>query len=122
MTEDPEISEFLREYPWIEQLESALFVLRRPHWAKSKRRRKDGDARFWYALSPLRLPGKIQHSFDRIENTEFLYLYLRDLEELRELAQASVAAMQGKDTGSPAPREFKAADFFKLRRAHLCPT
>jgi len=132
MTEDPEITEFLSEYPWIEGLESVLFVLKRPHWAKHKKQRKDGDPRFWYAggvvkdflscvydcaLAPLRLPGRIQHSFDQVEQTEFLYLYLRDVEKLRKLARESVAAMQRKEGGQESSVEkdaFKAAEFFKL--------
>jgi len=131
MTEDPEITEFLSEYPWIEGLESVLFVLKRPHWAKGKQKRKDGDPRFWYAggvvkdflsclydtaLAPLRLPGRIQHSFDQIESTELLYLYLRDLEKLRQLARKSVATMQQKEIGRQSPENstFKAAEFFKL--------
>jgi predicted ATPase len=132
MAEDAEVSDFLRVYPWIEELESALFVLKRPHWAKGRKHRKDGDPRFWYAggvvkdflsclydcaLSPLRLPGRIQHSFDQVENTEFLYLYLRDLEKLRELARESVAAMQrkkGPSRNAAETKSFKAAEFFKL--------
>jgi predicted ATPase len=131
MTEDPEITEFLNEYPWIEGLESALFVLKRPHWAKGKKHRKDGDPRFWYAggvvkdflscvydcaLAPLRLPGRIQHSFDQVENTEFLYLYLRDEQQLRKLARESVASMQRKlfDLTGNKSKDFKAAEFFKL--------
>jgi len=127
MTEDSEVTEFLSDYPWIEELESALFVLKRPHWAKG-RKRKDGDPRFWYAggvvreflsclydcaLAPLRLPGRIQHSFDQAENTEFLYLYLRDLGRLRQLARESVAAMQQMTPGAEK-EAFKAAEFFKL--------
>jgi predicted ATPase len=131
MTEDKEVAEFLSEYPWIEGLESVLFVLKRPHWAKGRKQRRDGDQRFWYAggvvkdflssiydcaLAPLRLPGRIQYSFDQIENTEFLYLYLRDLDKLREMARKSVAAMQKKDTQKTGIQNeaFKAADFFKL--------
>ena len=132
MTEDAEITEFLSEYPWIEGLESALFVLKRPHWAKGRKLRKDGDPRFWFAggvvkdflscvyscaLAPLRLPGRIQHSFDQVENTEFLYLYLRDLEMLRKMARESVAVMQQKKSIPATGVEnetFKAAEFFKL--------
>jgi predicted ATPase len=132
MTEDAEVTEFLSDYPWIEELESALFVLKRPHWAKGKKQRKDGDPRFWYAggvvkdflscvydcaLAPLRLPGRIQHSFDQVENTEFLYLYLRDLATLRKMARESVAAMQGKvgvQKRSGKEKTFQAAEFFKL--------
>lgn len=130
MTEDPEVTQFLNEYPWIDGLESALFVLKRPHWAKSKKKRSDGDPRFWYAggivkdflsclydcaLAPLRLPGRIQHSFDQVENTEFLYLYLRDVDQLRNLARKSVAAMRQKKGFTNIEGEsFKAAEFFKL--------
>jgi predicted ATPase len=132
MTEDAEITEFLSEYPWIEGLESVLFVLKRPHWwSKGKKRRKDGDPRFWYAggvvknflsciydcaLAPLRLPGRIQHSFDQVENTEFLYLYLRDLNTLRTMARESVATMRenARQKTGAVNETFKAADFFKL--------
>jgi predicted ATPase len=132
MTDDPEIANFLSEFPWIEELESALFVLKRPHWARGNQRRKDGDPRFWYAggvvkdflsclydcaLAPLRLSGRIQYSFDQIESTEFLYLYLRDLEGLRKLAHESLTAMKKKERGKTAVDEkdsFKAAEFFKL--------
>jgi predicted ATPase len=132
MTEDAEVTTFLSDYPWIEELESVLFVLKRPHWAKGRKNREDGDPRFWYAggvvkdflsclydcaLAPLRLPGRIQHSFDQVENTEFLYLYLRDLENLRKLARESVAAMQhDKSRRKPTVETdaFKAVEFFKL--------
>ena len=131
MAEDPEIAEFLREYPWIEELESALFVLKRPHWARGRRHREDGDPRFWYAggvvkdflsclydsaLAPLRLPGRIQHSFDEVENTEFLYLYLSGVDKLRKLARESLARMQKVNHLQEAMESdsFKAAEFFKL--------
>lgn len=128
MAEDPEITEFLNDYPWIEELESVLFVLKRPHWFTKSR--KGGDPRFWQAagvvrdflsclyecsLAPLRMAGRIQHSFDAIENTEFLYLYLRDLDQLRRLAKESVATMKLKERGdAPGSDTFNAADFFKL--------
>jgi predicted ATPase len=131
MAEDEEVSDFLRDYPWIEAFESALFVLKRPHWAKSQRRRKDGDPRFWYAggvvkeflscvydccLAPLRIKGDIQVSFDKKESTEFVYLYLRDLERLQKLARESVAAIRSKgQSKTPRPSEaFRAVEFFKL--------
>src|SRR5260370_35789001 len=132
MTEDPEITEFLSEYPWIEGLESALFVLKRPHWAKGGRHRKDGDPRFWYAggvvkdflsclydcaLAPLRLPGRIQRSFDQIENTEFLYLYLRDVQKLRRLARESVVAMKREEAANGDT--FKASELFELLESTL---
>lgn len=125
MTEDQEAMDFLREYLWIEGLESALFVLKRPHWAAGRKHHKDGDARFWgargvvrdflaevydCALAPLRLPGVIQESFDTIERTEFLYLFLRDLEQLRELAKRSLKIAKSKAD----QKEVTATDFFKI--------
>lgn len=125
MTEDREAMEFLKKYLWIEGLESALFVLRRPHWAAGRKHHKDGDARFWgargvvrdflsevydCALAPLRLSGDIQESFDKIERTEFLYLFLRDLEKLRELAKRSMAIAKSKAD----QKDVNAADFFKV--------
>lgn len=125
MTEDREAMEFLKKYLWIDGLESALFVLRRPHWAAGRKHRKDGDARFWgargvvrdflsevydCALAPLRLAGDIQESFDKVERTEFLYLFLRDLEKLRELAKRSMAIAKSKAD----QKDVNAADFFKI--------
>lgn len=125
MTEDKEAMDFLREYLWIEGFESALFVLRRPHWSTAQRNHKDGDPRFWgargivrdflselfdCALAPLRLPGVIQLSFDRAERTEFLYLFLRNLTQLRELAFRSLEIAKSKADR----KDVKAADFFKI--------
>ena len=45
---DPEQLEFLRQYLRIEDLDSVLFVLRRPHWFSRDRSRR-GDVRFWGA-------------------------------------------------------------------------
>jgi predicted ATPase len=70
------------------------------------------------ALAPLRLPGVIQLSFDKVERTEFLYLFVRDLEGLRELAKRSLEIAKAK-AAATAPnnalqQEVKAADFFKV--------
>lgn len=125
MTEDQEAMQFLKDYLWIEGLESALFVLKRPHWAAGRKHHKDGDARFWgargvvrdflaelydCALAPLRLPGVIQESFDTIERTEFLYLFLPDLDRLRELANRSMQIAKSKAD----QKEVTATDFFKI--------
>ncbi|HEX4630089.1 MAG TPA: AAA family ATPase [Chthoniobacterales bacterium] len=135
MTDDPDLTSFLSDYPWIEGFESALFVLKRPHWAKNRKSRPGGDKRFWYAggivkdflscvydcaLAPLKLKGTIRHTFDKTENTEFLYLYLRDLDKLRELATKALEIVREK-TGGPSrtgqsndQQGFKAVEFFKL--------
>jgi predicted ATPase len=125
MTEDKEAMDFLNEYLWIEGMESALFVLKRPHWAAGRKNKKDGDSRFWgargvvrdflsevydCALAPLRLSGEIQESFDKVERTEFLYLFLRDLEKLRDVAKRSLQIAKSKAD----QQEVTAADFFKI--------
>ena len=125
MTEDKEAMDFLKEYLWIEGMESALFVLKRPHWAAGRKNKKDGDSRFWgargvvrdflsevyeCALAPLRWNGEIRESFDIVERTEFLYLFLRDLEKLREVAKRSFQIAKSKSD----QEEVTAADFFKI--------
>ncbi|RYD85652.1 MAG: hypothetical protein EOP84_01810 [Verrucomicrobiaceae bacterium] len=125
MTEDEGAIDFLKEYLWIEGLESALFVLKRPHWATGRKPSKDGDARFWgargvvrdflselydCALAPLRLPGIIQETFDTVERTEFLHLFLRDVEHLRELAKRTLQIAKSKAD----QKDVTATDFFKI--------
>lgn len=85
---------FLRRFLRIEDLESVLFVLKRPAWHTTAGRGR-GDPRFWgargvvrdfldrlYALSlaPLRLNS-------RDKNSDRLYLFLRDRRALTELAE-----------------------------------
>jgi predicted ATPase len=96
--QDEVVEEFLRDRLRIEGLESVLFVLRKPKW----KGQPDGDPRFWLAagtvqrflaklwdisLAPMRISGTIPDGFDRPKQTEFLYLHLRNLECLRDLAQ-----------------------------------
>jgi len=99
---DPKIHQFLEEHLGILGLESALFVMQRPRWAKAKQKDNLGDGRFWGArgvvsgfldrlfsnsLAPLRLPGKtLIKGFERTRSTEVLYLYIRDSASLRGLA------------------------------------
>ena len=93
---DQVASQFLREHLWIEGLDSVLFVMKKPPW-----RSKEGDQRFWYArgtvedfldnlyrlsLAPLRLGRRVGLDFRSSRTLEHLYLYLEDIEKLRELA------------------------------------
>lgn len=95
--EDPVVQQFLQEKLRIEELESVLFVLKKPKWKGLP----DGDSRFWNAggtvqrflaklwamsLAPMRIPGSIPDGFDR-KKTQFLYLHLGSLDCLRTLAQ-----------------------------------
>jgi AAA15 family ATPase/GTPase len=78
-------------------IDSLLFVMSQPSWKS-----KEGDARFWnargivskfldrlYAVSvaPIRLRRQVQSSLWNKREREFLYLYVKDLDSLRELAR-----------------------------------
>ena len=110
---DPKPRKFLEEHLGILGLESALFVMHEPPWAKGKRRSLAGDKRFWgargvvsnfldrlftHSLAPLRLQGKSKvKGLEKPRDTELLYLYIRDKESLQYLA----------------PTDESTADFFK---------
>lgn len=78
-------------------IDSILFVLNQPSW-KSKK----GDPRFWNArgivskflarlyevsLAPIRITRQVSSSLWNKKEREFLFLFLKDLESLRELAR-----------------------------------
>ncbi|MEO6892678.1 MAG: AAA family ATPase [Ktedonobacteraceae bacterium] len=94
--QDPGILHFLTEHLGIERLDSVLFVMRKPSWTS-----KAGDPRFWnargvvkdfldrlyeLALVPLRLPRRVHLDFKQSTNLEHLYLYLKDVDDLKALA------------------------------------
>lgn len=98
--------DFLDKYFGIDDLESILVVLSKPYWFKSKPtsfQRDQGDKRFWYsvgvvqqflsqmwdyALAPIRHEERVKLDFrERTENKEFLYLFLKDKEKLKDLAR-----------------------------------
>ncbi len=81
----------------IQELSSVLFVMREPPWTS-----KEGDERFWrargvvgrllaqlydLALAPMRLNVRIASEFARNQTLEHLYLYLRNVEDLKKLYQ-----------------------------------
>ena len=95
--DDEDKRQFLKRYLRIEDLDSVLFVLRRPYWF-SRGRLTRGDRRFWGAegvvrdlldrlyrmsFAPLRLHAQATRgrSYDR------LYLYLPDKRKLQEFAR-----------------------------------
>lgn len=95
---DPVVQEFLQEKLRIEGLESVLFVLRKPKWKGLP----EGDPRFWKAagtvqrflaklwdmsLAPMRIQGSVPDGFDKAKKTQFLYLHLRNLDCLLDLAK-----------------------------------
>ena len=90
-----DVAEFLKENLRIEGLDSALFVMREPPWNSN-----EGDERFWkargtvqslldklyeLALAPLRQQRRIPIEFRQDKTLEFLYLYLKDLDTIRQL-------------------------------------
>jgi predicted ATPase len=99
--------DLLKQYLGIKSFDSALFLLKTPWWGKSGSPRKnqleEGDARFWYALGAFRgfldrlwqrslAPIRNNETVDRDvrrqgENTERLYLFIKNEEELAGLKE-----------------------------------
>jgi predicted ATPase len=92
---DKKIQAFLKEKLNIHGLESVLFVLNKPDWKSN-----EGDPRFWNAngvvqpfldrlfsasLAPMKQNIKVPHPMKNPENVEALFLYLKDIEALREV-------------------------------------
>jgi predicted ATPase len=92
---------FMHDHLGLEQegVESVLFVLKQPYWYK--RGAEGGDRRFWNAkgivrnflsrlydasLAPIRLKRRELYDVRRSRTLEYLYLYVKDIEALRELA------------------------------------
>ncbi len=100
MHDDPAIQKLLRSFLRIESLDSVLFVIRQPGWAKKK---NSGAERFWKArgevrdflerlyensLAPLLAEWKVPIGFRKNTSREHLYLYLQSIEDLQKLAQS----------------------------------
>ena len=100
---DEESDNFLKEQLRIEGIDSILFIMREPHWAKKKltSKQKIGDPRFWnargtvesflsklykYSLAPIKQNYKVEVGFNQKKSLDHLYLYLTDLDKLREIA------------------------------------
>ncbi|MEQ8409371.1 MAG: AAA family ATPase [Gammaproteobacteria bacterium] len=94
---DNKVQEFLKEKLNIVGLESVLFVLNKPDWTS-----KEGDPRFWNAtgvvrpfldrlfsasLAPMKQTIKVPHPLKAPENVEALFLYLQDVNALREVGK-----------------------------------
>jgi len=98
--QDEEVRRLLRETLWIEDFESALFVLVQPDWAKSKKKGwKNGEfcgaggfvrpflSRLdELALAPLCLPVQVREEGGKTKTRDGLYLFIQDKERLKKLA------------------------------------
>lgn len=103
------VKEFLEGHFGIDTevgIDSVLFVLNKPSWNSKA---PDGDPRFWMArgvvknflsrlydvaLAPIRIKRRTKTSLWNSTNLEYLYLYVKDLDALKQLV------------GDQAPREF----------------
>ena len=94
--EDPKISKFLRERLRIEGFESALFVIRKPRWAKPGSKAQD----FWgatgimrrvmerlhnHAIAPMVLKQTVSYGY-RSTTEDHYYFFLPDMESLHSFA------------------------------------
>lgn len=97
--QEEETIKFLKEELKILDFGSALFMLKEPEWAKS---RKDKNAQFWgakglvrkflddvlrFSFAPIQHKARIEVSYKRTETQDRLYLYLRDKETFSDLIE-----------------------------------
>lgn len=124
LSNKPSAEKLLLDYLGIESFDSALFVLKTPYWRGSGKPNKvqleKGDPRFWYArgafkhfldrlwqnaMAPILNEEKLERDIrGRVESVERLYLYIKDLDQLRTLS------------GSDSPKDF----FGLLESLFLC--
>jgi predicted ATPase len=94
--------DFIERYLGIVGLDSVLFVLRQPYWAKTTSRlTDDADKRFWgargvvkdfmallygEALAPHRAKRRVDVGLGVTKTKEFLFLFLQDLSALHRMA------------------------------------
>jgi predicted ATPase len=91
-------------------IESVLFVLKQPYWKS-----KEGDARFWnsrgivrdflaklydISLAPIRIKRREFYDVRRTRTKEYLYLFAKDIDALRELAGGKTPAEFFRDLES----------------------
>lgn len=103
---DADARQFLRDDMQIVGFHSALLVLKRPDWARSKPNeifRRHGDPRFWYAtgvvrhllaalwehaLAPMQITETVQEDYrERPRSEEHIYIYIKSEDDLRSIAQ-----------------------------------
>lgn len=95
-----------------EGIESVLFVLRQPPW---KSKAPDGDPRFWnargvvrdflsrlydIALAPIEVSRRVSTSIWNKETLQFKYLYVKDIDSLRQLVGEQAPAQFFRDLES----------------------
>lgn len=108
-------NDFLHEQLGLEEggIDSVLFVLKKPHWYNKNT--TGGDARFWNAtglvreflgklydisLAPIRITRREFYDVRRTRNQEYLYLYAKDIDAVRKLANGKSTAEFFRDLES----------------------
>lgn len=106
---------FLQKQLGLEEggIESVLFVLKQPYWHNKKA--TGGDSRFWnskgivrdflsklyeISLAPIRIKRREMYDVRRSRTLEYLYLYAKDIDALRELAKGKSSAEFFRDLES----------------------
>lgn len=94
-------------------IESVLFVLKQPYWYSKTA--SAGDQRFWnskgivrdflaklyeISLAPIRIKRREMYDVRRSRTLEYLYLYAKDIDALRELAKGKTSAEFFRDLES----------------------
>lgn len=107
--------EFLQKQLGLEEggIESVLFVLKQPYWYNKNS--TGGDVRFWnskgivrdflaklydISLAPIRVKRRELYDVRRSRELEYLYLFAKDIDALRELAQGKSPAEFFRDLES----------------------
>jgi predicted ATPase len=107
--------DFLQQQLGLEDggIESVLFVLKQPYWYDKKR--TDGDARFWnskgvvrdflaklyeISIAPIRISRREMYDVRRSRTLEYLYLFAKDIDALRDLADGKSTAEFFRDLES----------------------
>ena len=107
--------EFLQKQLGLEEggIESVLFVLKQPYWFNKNA--SGGDKRFWnskgivrdflaklydISLAPIRITRRELYDVRRSRTLEYLYLFAKDIDALRELAKGKTSAELFRDLES----------------------
>ena len=107
--------EFLQKQLGLEEggIESVLFVLKQPYWYNKNA--SGGDKRFWnskgvvrdflaklyeISLAPIRITRREMYDVRRSRVLEYLYLFAKDVDALRELAKGNTTAEFFRDLES----------------------
>jgi predicted ATPase len=106
---------FLQKQLGLEEsgIESVLFVLKQPYWYSKNA--SGGDKRFWnskgivrvfleklyeISLAPIRIKRREMYEVRRSRTLEYLYLFAKDIDALRELAKGKTSAEFFRDLES----------------------